>query len=97
MVHDKEIDQKLTRVIFTVCLKSLGENPEPDIGPMCDMVSKDELICRNKLTLDELTKFFDYLGYSMTDFLGPNYDITEPILWRLLSQNNGEVIIATKI
>lgn len=98
MVTQKEIGHELTRVIFHVCLQSLNEEREANVGPVCIRVSKNELICRDELSLNELNLFLVSLGYIMKELIGTeNFDETEPTSWMLESQKGGEIIVATKI
>lgn len=91
------MEKRVTRMVFMVCLESLREKTEPDTEPVFQMINREEVICTNKLTLGELRRFFEYNGYSMIDFLGANdYDPMVGIFWRILSQNNGEILIATE-
>jgi hypothetical protein len=97
MTNNKGIVPTSLKLVFTICLESLDNEINDDIGPVCDVVN-GELIIRNALTIEELTVFMMSLGYSLKDIFGPkNYDFAEPVLWRLSPENDGDILVADQI
>lgn len=97
MTNHKRIVPTSLKLVFTICLESLDNEINDDIGPVCDIID-GELIIRNPLTIEELTVFMMSLGYSLKDIFGPkDYDFAEPARWRLWPENDRDILIADQI